>query len=658
MSLFRGNARKQDPMVARSVEYMDERFPFWLSKVLNIGQPIMDSSVTTAAIQFDKEAKEFTFRMNPDFSAQLTDEERAFLMSHEAMHVVRNDMRTYHEPQYTDKEALNQAMDAIINDTLTNAGLVAPEWAVNGRRDVGFDCEDADLDDVYEAIVERKQQEQEPSEGDGEGEQSEDGDEQENEDANGSGSDDEGEGEDESEAGEGENDDEQEGDGSDGDGEDADGEGGADDTDGEGEGDEDEDAAGGGNGDEDGEDNDEGDGEGDADTDQSGDDADGANDESEGAGDGGDAGKTPMPMAGGGHDDWGNQEGIEEAADEFFDDDRTDEEGGHEQGGSSKYAKPEERLTEEDLPRIDFEALFRLVEPELVDGFGMGHPARADWRRPNRRTMALSGQTNLPSRRDDTRKLALASKRMELVVFLDNSGSVSPQDIAMFREIAKILPRARADYRFVVAGSIATEVSRDDMFADADLPNPGQDASIYQVRDIAAKGTSYLGHLNRKDPRAGGRPRIKNGEDAVRVAQKMVDRSHRSEAAGWSTTTEFDAMNAWIAQAIDHGTLRSYPKSVLVITDCGSSLTSASEEEASRWVVLTNDVPRPNPTTGEPGDPIKGTRLDRTRRTKAFLDQHYGKGRKMEPCRIPQENFHRLADFLLDEKYVQKKARV
>jgi predicted metal-dependent peptidase len=560
--------KRQDPLVHEPIEMMDERFPYWLSKVLNIGQPVMDTEIDTAAIQFDPKSGDFTFKMNPEFASQLTTEERAFLMSHEAMHVVRNDMRTHADPKYPDKDALNKAMDAIINDTLTNAGMTAPEWAVNGMRDVGYDCEDAGLDEVYRTLTEN--QEDPPDQQDGDGDEGGDGDDDEQEsDGKGQSDDDDNEGDDEADA-EGDDDDE------------------GDDSDGQSDGDPQE-------GDDDGDDGDDADGDGEGESEEA----------------------PPKPMAGGGHSGWGEQEGIEDAAEQHNESSINANESSD---GAKKYEAPEESVTADQLDSLDYDAMLNLVEPELVDGFGMGHPARADWSRPNRRTMGLYPHTHLPSRKDDTRKLALASKRLQLVVFIDNSGSITHEDIELFRKLAKRLPKARADYRFVAASSNSAEVPAEVLLDETKpLPDLGNASGLSHARRVAMS------------------PRQET--DEWRTANVIANhpggwRSRKaSDGPAGSGINEFDAMNAWIKVAIEDGRLRSYPKSVMVISDGESMLSSATPEEAERWQVFINR-------------PIGHVSLSR------------GLWRNTYDCRIPQENIHRLGDFLLTRSHVRTKARV
>jgi predicted metal-dependent peptidase len=568
-------------MAVEALTALDETHPYWMGRVLDIGQPIMDRSIATACIAI--EGDDFVFRMNPDFARSLTPNERAFLMSHEAMHVIRGDLKAWKSGRYSDLQVLNVAMDAIINDTLANAGLVCPSSAVRGVPTVGYDCEGADLDEVYEAVKRKKDGEPEPEPSD-EGEEGEgEGDGTHSKNPPVAGDDEDGEGD-----GEGEDD----GEGAEGEGDDAEG-----DTEGE-----------------------------------SGDESDDAEDEGV---DGTDPAKTGKPMSGGGHDDWSEE--MAEKSEAVRRDDRDRESKAAGDGDVEGEPTHEEAVAQEvrrldDLNHLDFEKLFRLVEPELVDGFGRAPVARADWRRPRREMMGMYPKVMLPARRDNNAKLQVASRRMQLVVFLDNSGSVSHRDVALFREIAKRLPKAKADYVFVCAGSTAHEVSHEELVDDTKrLPYVGSGATISEGRKWK-KGNAYA----------------KDGwEDAARTSQLLTDKRRTASADGY--VTEFDAMQAWLMQAVQTGRLRSYPKSVLVISDAQSVLTMATPEQASRWTVITNselhsDGSWPTMLGGVAGTKRKSAAVRRS----SFLAN----------CILPVGNIHRLRDFIHASHMRGRRARV
>jgi predicted metal-dependent peptidase len=589
--MFRSR-RKPDPLVKDAIELMDESHPFWLSKVLNIGQPVMDESVGTAAIEYDKKSGDFTFRMNPEFAAELSTDERAFLMSHEAMHVMRNDMKLHADERFPDKEALNQAMDAIINDTLSNAGLTAPEWAINGLRDVGYDCDGMDVEDVYETIIENRPPPPPPDPEDSDDEDESDEEQQEGDGEGGGGQSDD------------KDDDDQD----------------QDESDDEDESDSDDDAEDDADPDED-EDDDQSDDDSDDGGDDGDDDADGGDGDTGGEAESSSSDKPAKgkPMAGGGHDSWDKD--MADAAEEH-DDQRGDDgltEGSD--GAASKYDPPETKVDVSMLDRFDFEALFRHVEPELVDGFGMGHPAKADWTKPRRNMMSMYPQTIMPSRRDDKRKLALASKRMQLVVFLDNSGSVSGTDVAIFRELARRLPKAKADYIFVAAATWATEVTEDQLF--------GRDgARMPDVGGGDGDAWEYIRH-----------GRIDGGNPETMAAAEWLHKQRRSSYG----IVELDAMHSWIMGALQTGRLREYPKSVLAITDAITFLETATTEQGERWTVLTN-----------PGKHGSYARYGGFRGYRKEILRDYAR----RGCKIQEDKLHELGDFMLKAEHVVKKARV
>jgi hypothetical protein len=547
-----------DDLIQNPIEILDESHPFWLTKVLNIGTPVLSDKgpdggkIESAAVVFrkDGDGSDFDFYMNPEFAAGLTDDERAFLISHEAMHVVRNDMAATLDPKYENKQALNLAMDYIVNDTLTNAGLTAPEWAAQGPRDLGLDCEGMDLDEVYQIVMQNPPP---PEGGGGEGE--------------------EGEGE-------------------------------------------------------------------------------------PGEGEGQGKGKA---MNGGGHDGWDQQ--MADAAEDHGDGDgEGDGEGqpgegegqpGGEHGREQKADNPNGQMeqddskkdlayiSERDIPNIDYEELFRRIEPDLVDGWGMGHPPRNDWRRPRRNMMSVYPHSNLPSKKDDRNKIALSNKRMQIVVGIDCSASCSATDVALFRKIAERLPAAKGDYIFVATSGYAKEVPAEVVF------DPSKQLGVFGASSI----TNYLRYADK--------------QASTRTPQDLIDAAklYRDEYHSWRPALgvgEFDALEIWIQAAVKSGRLREYPKSVLIISDAESYLTCNVEaEHAARWTVLSNMRARDigGRTCGQGMPPQEPQAQYPKRATKVTASAAYSGGMsKMDS--IPDQNFVGMPDLVLKDSHVKKRARV
>ncbi len=140
-----------------AIDYLDENYAYFLTNVLNIGNPHWTSSIPTAAVTLPKlEAKNatkqdaFQFVFNPDFAGSLTPEQFGFVLGHEAMHIV-----LYHlnlSLGFKNKEIFNIAADCVINDYLDSAGLELIPGICRGDDVVGHNCANSTVTDVYNQI--------------------------------------------------------------------------------------------------------------------------------------------------------------------------------------------------------------------------------------------------------------------------------------------------------------------------------------------------------------------------------------------------------------------------------------------------------------------------------------------------------------------------
>ncbi len=495
-------------MLNEVIQYIDDKYPYWLTSILNSGKPRIDTNTPTTNIQQTNNGIEVI--INPDYAQQASIEDLAFMLSHEVMHIVRGDIHTYQTETYTDKERLSKALDLLVNDTLIGNGFTKPGHAISGPETLGIDTSGLTVREVYDLLEQEENEEEDQQDGDGD---------------NG-------------------------------------GEGGS----------------------EGGDDQQEGDASGNS------------------GGDG--SGNNPIAGSGQDHTTW-NQLDQQEAPPS-----EAEQSGGEGPTESTKYDRLEGRMQAQHLPLLDLDAIFRIVEPELAPGLGLGNPPRNTWAIPRRNIRHLWPTITLPSSTDNRHKLDLSNKKMQIVVCLDNSGSVSSEDVALFRLIAANLPRNKAHYIYVCAASYGVQVNKKDLLdQDLRLPNTNPGASISNARRIANGDIPWDAHS------------ISIGKDAIDAARVLVEPGF---VQGYSSA-EFDAMNAWIIAAIKRGDLREYPKSVMVISDGQSSLTSATKEQAERWHVFTNN------------------NTDRGRRT---------------GCMIPAENFVEINGFVMKESAVPKKQRV
>lgn len=269
-----------DQKYDNAIDYLNENYAYFLTNVLNIGEPRWTHEFPTAAVALpltdDEKQKlkkgiklgkkdvgdNFEFVFNPSFAASIEeDKDFAFILAHETMHIV-----LYHltlAQDFDNNAIFNIAADCVINDYLVNAGFDGIEGLMYGDKVVGFNCCNSTVTEIYNIINHdedlknkmglgdkcpncggdkkpQDEQDQDDSKQDdengsgGQGEENEDGSggEEENEDGSGGSGDEEQDGE-----GEG---DEQDGEGSGGQGEDqsegSGGSGGDEEQDGEGSG--------------------------------------------------------------------------------------------------------------------------------------------------------------------------------------------------------------------------------------------------------------------------------------------------------------------------------------------------------------------------------------------------------------------------------------
>jgi predicted metal-dependent peptidase len=85
------------------------------SRIWQMGKPIADNTIPTAAVRFDRDGGFFSFCFNPDYFKTLDDYNLRFVICHEALHVILNHgYRGYGlEPQLA-----NISMDVVINESL------------------------------------------------------------------------------------------------------------------------------------------------------------------------------------------------------------------------------------------------------------------------------------------------------------------------------------------------------------------------------------------------------------------------------------------------------------------------------------------------------------------------------------------------------------
>jgi hypothetical protein len=91
-----------------------------LYKLWDIGKPVLSEDIPTACVKFDKHGALVSFEFNPKLWNSLTDYERAFIISHECLHVILNHGGRISNIDKSENESriLNIAMDIAVNEML------------------------------------------------------------------------------------------------------------------------------------------------------------------------------------------------------------------------------------------------------------------------------------------------------------------------------------------------------------------------------------------------------------------------------------------------------------------------------------------------------------------------------------------------------------
>ena len=131
-----------------AVQWLDENLPFFTTKVENVGMPVIDTGVPTAAVGLS--GGKIVCRFNPEFAETLSVEEIAGTLAHETLHVLRADLL---DDRFADHKRHNIAADCIINDTLRHFGVSLPDGAVYGLDTIGIDTRGMDTAAVYELLA-------------------------------------------------------------------------------------------------------------------------------------------------------------------------------------------------------------------------------------------------------------------------------------------------------------------------------------------------------------------------------------------------------------------------------------------------------------------------------------------------------------------------
>lgn len=143
--------------------YLNYNYETFAMIVSKIGRPVEDTRQSTAFVALDENGK-FMFHMNPNFFDTLETEEKAFVVAHEASHVLYDHLTARKDPHYTNDHAYMLATECHVNDALIAMGMVGPDDKVTGESVLEMSTAGMRFRDIYDLIVEKMEDENQDQE--------------------------------------------------------------------------------------------------------------------------------------------------------------------------------------------------------------------------------------------------------------------------------------------------------------------------------------------------------------------------------------------------------------------------------------------------------------------------------------------------------------
>ena len=163
----------------KAIEYLIEKNHYLAAETTKLGYPLISNVVPTAGVIWDPQKKKACFLFNESFAKILTDEEFAFVVAHESIHLLnchvfllRDEIEKMKRLNRTNQEIykfkikLNIAADCVVNDSLVNLyGLPkvldveteSKPKIIYGQDRVKRDCHDLTAMDVYYLLEDTEQ---------------------------------------------------------------------------------------------------------------------------------------------------------------------------------------------------------------------------------------------------------------------------------------------------------------------------------------------------------------------------------------------------------------------------------------------------------------------------------------------------------------------
>jgi hypothetical protein len=87
-------------------------------KVWQMGKPVFNEDIDTAAVQFDENGEFIWFHFNPHFWKRLQFKDKVWVICHEALHIVLNHGVRTRDAHGINRRAVNAALDVVVNHSL------------------------------------------------------------------------------------------------------------------------------------------------------------------------------------------------------------------------------------------------------------------------------------------------------------------------------------------------------------------------------------------------------------------------------------------------------------------------------------------------------------------------------------------------------------
>lgn len=106
-----------------TLEWIDDANPFFVTPIMNLGQPVLTTSIPTA--QIEKVDNAIQLSVNPDFFEDHSEEDCAGILAHELYHVVMNHLAEF--DKFDNQQARIIAQECIVNDSVIEEGFSLPD---------------------------------------------------------------------------------------------------------------------------------------------------------------------------------------------------------------------------------------------------------------------------------------------------------------------------------------------------------------------------------------------------------------------------------------------------------------------------------------------------------------------------------------------------